>query len=1080
MRLTAVLLVLFATPLSGQRPGESATSRVNYDPRLYTSPASTSPRFKALRWREIGPFRGGRVDAVTGDPTRPLVFYFGAVNGGVWKTTNAGQTWRNLTDGKSDISSVGAITLAPSDPNVIYVGTGESQLREDLTYGTGMYRSTDAGQTWQHLGLNDTHQITDVIVDPRDPDRVYVSAIGHAFGPNAERGVFRTTDGGKSWKKILFIDDSTGANDLTIDPSNPRILYASFWKFQRTPWSMIAGGGRSGIWKTLDGGDTWTELTFNPGIPKLPLGKIGLDVSAANPRRIYASIEAPDSAGGIFRSDNGGDTWQRTTPDPRFHVRAWYYSLVTADPSDENTVYVMNLQVWKSIDGGKTFSMLRVPHGDTHIMWVDPRDSKRLINGNDGGANVSLDGGTTWSRSDNNQPTAQFYHVMTDNQWPYRVYGGQQDNSAVSIASRSDDGEIGDSDYYSVAGCENATIAVDPRDPNITYGGCYTGFMTRHDRRARQERDISAWMGNYDGYAAADIKYRFQWTYPVVISPHDPKTLYATSQFVMRSRDEGASWEKISPDLTVADPKTLERTGGPIHGEMTGAEWYATVYAFNESPRSAGLLWAGSDDGLIHVSRNAGANWENVTPRAYGKFTRTAGIEPSHFDPAIVYVAANRYQQDDFAPYLWKSSDYGKTWTSITTGIPHGAYARTIREDPVRRGLLYAGTEIGVYVSFDDGAHWEPLQINLPRVSVRDLRVHGNDLVAATHGRSFWAIDDLSLIRQLADSVTSKAQFLFQPSPAVRWFSGGGTSLTAGQNPRGGAYIDYWLRTESTAKVTLDFLDGTGKLIRSYSSEPPKPDTLKSALDSLAFRTRAAMKDSIAYDFADSVVSVRAGTNRFVWNLRYPGAKELKNTLNDEGTLEGPIAPPGNYGVRLVLGKDTLTRQFAVIADPRATSTTADLIQQFELVLKTRDKITEVSEHSVRIEDVQSQLDQRVTQTKDLAFAKRVDSAAAPLRKKFEALRAELYEVGCHVDQCSLDQPMKLYNQLMTINGQIQLGDYAPTAQHREMFAEWSGKVAEQLRKLQQLEENELAAFNRLMQELGMPAVFVPARKVIS
>ena len=1082
MRLTsiALLLAFTAVPLRAQRPGESATTRATYDPRLYTSPTSTSPKFKALRWREIGPFRGGRVDAVTGDPTKPLVFYFGAVNGGVWKTTNAGQTWRNLTDGKSDISSVGAITIAPSDPNVIYVGTGESQLREDLTYGTGMYRSTDAGQTWQHLGLTDTHQITDVIVDPKDPERVYVSAIGHAFGPNAERGVFRTTDGGRNWRKVLFIDDSTGANDLTIDPSNPRILYASFWKFQRTPWSMIAGGGRSGLWKTTDGGDTWTELTFNPGIPKLALGKIGLDVSPANPRRIYASIEAPDSAGGIFRSDNGGDTWQRTTPDPRFHVRAWYYSAVTADPLDENTVYVMNLQVWKSIDGGKSFSMLRVPHGDTHIMWVDPKDSKRLINGNDGGANVSLDGGATWSRSDNNQPTAQFYHVITDNQWPYRIYGGQQDNSAISIASRSDDGAIGDSDYYSVAGCENATIAVDPRDPNITYGGCYTGFMSRHDRRARQERDISAWMGNYDGYPASEVKYRFQWTYPIVISQHDPKTLYTTSQFVMRSRDEGASWEKISPDLTVADPKTLLHTGGPIHGEMTGAEWYATVYAFNESPRTAGLLWAGSDDGLIHVSRNAGGNWENVTPRAYGKFTRTAGIEPSHFDPAVVYVAANRYQQDDFAPYLWKSSDYGKTWTSITTGIPHGAYARTIREDPVRRGLLYAGTEIGVYVSFDDGARWEPLQINLPRVSVRDLRVHGNDLVAATHGRSFWAIDDLSLIRQLADSVTSKAQFLFQPAPAVRWFSGGGTSLTAGQNPRGGAYIDYWLRSESTAKVTLDFLDAAGKLIRSYNSEPPKPDTLKTAIDSLAHRTRAAMKDSIAYDFADSVVSARAGTNRFVWNLRYPGAKEMKNTLNDEGTLEGPIAPPGTYSVRLGIGKDTLTRQFAVIADPRVTSTTAELVQQFELVLKARDKITEVSEHAVRIEDVQSQLDQRVTQTKDLAFAKRVDSAAAPLRKKFEAIRAELYEVGCHVDQCSLDQPMKLYNQLMTINWQIQLGDYAPTAQHREMLAEWSGKVDAQLRKLRELEDTELMAFNRLLQELALPAVFVPARKVAS
>lgn len=1061
------------------RPGETGTQHIAYDPRLYTSPAATSPRFKALRWRLIGPFRGGRVDAVTGDPTRPLVFYFGAVNGGVWKTTNAGHTWRNITDGRTDISSVGAITVAPSDPNVIYVGTGESQLREDLTYGTGVYRSTDGGETWQRLGLTDTHQITDVVVDPKDPDRAFVSAIGHAFGPNAERGVFRTTDGGRSWKKVLFIDDSTGANDLTMDPSNPRILYASFWKVQRTPWSMQAGGGRSGIWKTTDGGDTWTELTFNPGIPKLPLGKIGLDVSPANPRRIYASIEAPDSAGGIFRSDDGGGTWQRTTPDPRFHVRAWYYSAVTADPLDENTVYVMNLQVWKSIDGGKTFTMMRMPHGDTHIMWVAPGDSKRLINGNDGGATISLDGGETWS-SIYNQPTAQFYHVTTDNQWPYRIYGAQQDNSAISIASRSDDGVIGESDYFSVAGCENATVSVDPRDPNITYGGCYTGFMSRHDRRARQERDISVWLGNYDGYAASDVPFRFQWTFPTLISAHDPTTLYATAQYVMRSRDEGASWEKISPDLTLHDPKTLERTGGPIHGEMTGAEWYATIYAFNESPRTRGLLWAGSDDGLIHVSRDAGANWENVTPRGYGRFTRTAGIEPSHFDPAVVYVAANRYQQDDFAPYLWKSTDYGKSWTSITTGIPHGAYARTIREDPVRRGLLYAGTEIGVYVSFDDGGHWEPLQINLPRVSVRDLRVHGNDLIAATHGRSFWAIDDLSLIRQLADSVMTRASFLFQPSTAVRWFSGRGRSLTAGQNPAGGAYIDYWLRSEPATKITLQFLDGAGKLIRSYESEPGKADTLRTPLDSLAYRTRSAMKDSVVYEAADSIVSARAGTNRFVWNLRYPGAKEMKNTLNDEGTLNGPIAPPGNYGVRLIVGRDTLARSFAVIADPRVKSTTAELVQQFETVLKVRDRITEVTDHSVRIEDIQGQLDQRVAQSKDLAFAKRVDSVASPLRKKFEAIRAELYEVGCHVDQCSLDQPMKLYNQLLTINSQIQAGDYAPTRQHLEMFAEWSAKVAEQLRRLQQLESSDLAAFNQLLKELGMPEVFVPVRKIAS
>ncbi len=1065
------------------RPTERATdpallNPAPYDSSLYSSPSATSAHFKALRWRLVGPFRGGRVDAVAGDPSKPMIFYFGAVNGGVWKTTNGGQTWRNLTDGKSDISSVGAIAVAPSDPNVIYVGTGESQLREDLTYGTGVYRSTDGGDSWQPLGLSDTQQIGDLVIDPRDPDRVYVAAMGHAFGPNAERGVFRTTDGGKSWKKVLFVDDSTGANDLTLDPSNPRILYASMWKFQRTPWSLLAGGGRSGMWKSTDGGESWKELSFNPGIPARPLGKIGLDVSPANPRRIYASIEAPDSAGGIFRSDDGGDTWQRTTDDPTFHVRAWYYSAVTADPTDENTVYVMNLQVWRSVDGGKTFSRVRVPHGDTHIMWVDPRDSKRLINGNDGGATVSFDGGASWS-SIYNQPTAQFYHVTTDNQWPYRIYGAQQDNSTVSIASRSDDGAIGERDYFPVAGCENATIAVDPRNPNVTYGGCYTGFLSRVDRGIRQERDISVWLGNYDGWPASDIPYRFQWTFPVLLSPHDPSTLYATSQYVMRSRDEGASWEKISPDLTVHDPKTLERTGGPIHGEMTGAEWYATIYAFNESPLTRGLLWAGSDDGLLHVSRDGGGSWQNVTPPAYGKFTRTAGIEPSHFDPAVAYVAANRYQQDDFRAYLWKTTDYGKSWIRITTGLPLGAFARSIREDPVRRGLLYAGTETGVYVSFDDGAHWQTLQLNLPRVSVRDLRVHGNDLIAATHGRSFWVIDDISLLRQLGDSITAKPLHLFQPAPAMRWFSGGGRSLTAGQNPAGGAYVDYYLRTTPTGKVSLEFLDDAGKLIRRFSSESPAADSAaRTAADSIGRKLRAALKDSVVYEPSDSVVTTRAGTNRFIWNLRYPGAKSLKNTLVDEGTHDGPIAPPGNYQARMIVGKDTLVRTFAVVADPRVKSSTTELIAQFNAVQRTRDQINEVAESALRIEEIQSQLDQRVRQTKDQAYGARVDSAAGPLRKKFEAVRTELYEVGCHVDQCSLDQPMKLYNQLLTINSQVQVGDYPPTKQHGEMIADFTAKVAEQVRRLQQLEAAELAAFNKLLAELNLPAVFVPPRKL--
>jgi len=1074
--LSASTAVAQRTPRPTERATPPAILNPAYDSSLYSRPAATSSRFKALRWRLVGPFRGGRVDAVAGDASNPLVFYFGAVNGGVWKTTNGGQTWRNVTDGTSDISSVGAIAVAQSDPNVIYVGTGESQPREDLTYGTGVYRSTDGGQRWTHLGLTDTQQIGDVVVDPRDPDRVYVAAIGHAFGPNAERGVFRSTDGGRSWKKVLFLNDSTGAMDLTMDPTNPRILFASMWKFQRTPWGMNAGGGRSGLWKTTDGGDTWKEVSFNSGIPAKLLGKIGVAISPANPQRVYASIEAPDSSGGIFRSDDGGATWQRTSDDQKWAVRPWYYSAVTADPTDENTVYVMNLQVWRSVDGGKTFSMVRVPHGDTHIMWVDPKDSKRLINGNDGGATISYDGGATWS-SILNQPTAQFYHVTTDTQWPYRILGAQQDNSTVSIASRSDDGQIGERDYFPVAGCENATIAVDPRDPNVTYGGCYTGFLSRVDRARRQERDISVWMANYDGWPAGAVPFRFQWTFPVAISPHDPNTLYATSQYVHRSTDEGASWTRVSPDLTLHDPSTLGRSGGPIHGDMTGTEWYATIYAFAESPAATGVLWAGSDDGLIHVSRDAGAHWTNVTPKAFGRFTRTAVIEPSRFDPGTAYVAANRYQQDDFKPYLWKTTDYGRTWTPIVAGIPTGAYTRSIREDPVKRGLLYAGTETGVYVSFDDGTRWEPLQLNLPRASVRDLRAHGNDLIAATHGRAFWVIDDVSLLRQLADSVTSRAAYLFQPSPAVRWSSGGGPSLTAGQNPRGGAYIDFFLKAVPTSTLTLEFRDSAGKVIRSYTSDSVPADSVKTAADSIARTARESMRDSLVYEPADSVVSARAGTNRFVWNLRYPGAKRLKNTLIDEGTLDGPVAPPGSYSVRLTVGRDTLVRQFAVVADPRVKTTTAELARQFALASRVRDRITDVSEAATRIEDIQSQLDQRVSQAKGQAYATRVADAAKPLRAKLETVRAELYEVGCHVDQCSLDQPMKLYNMLITMNAQVQTGDYAPTKQHGEMFADFSSKVGDQLRKLQQLEDADLVALNKLLTELQLPVVFVPPRK---
>ena len=1065
-RLLALVLsaMLAAAPASAQRnrptpPAPPASP--GYDPNLYSSPTATSANFKALRWRLVGPFRGGRAVAVTGDYAKPFLFYMGSVNGGVWRTTNGGQTWENLTDGKSDISSVGAIAVAPSDPNVIYVGTGESYLREDLTFGTGVYRSTDAGNSWTPLGLAETHQITDVVIDPRDPDRVFVSAIGHAFGPNPERGVFRTTDGGKNWKKVLFIDDSTGANDIAMDPSNPRILYASMYKFQRTPWSMLAGGGRSGIWKSVDGGDHWTEISQAPGIPKGPLGKIGLDVSASNPQRIYASIEAPDSTGGFFRSDDAGEHWERMNNDARMWVRSWYYSSVTADPKDENVVYVMNLTVLKSIDGGRTFKEVNVQHGDTHRLWIDPADSRRMILGDDGGASVTFNGAETWS-SQQNQPTAQFYHVITDNQFPYRIYGGQQDNSAISIASRSDEGGIDVRDYFSVAGCENSTVAPDPRNPNVTYGGCYLGMFSRYDHDRRQERDISVTDINWDGYAAKDAPERFQWTFPVLISKHDPRTLYVASQHVWRSRDEGHSWERISGDLSHADPATLGHTGGPVHGEMTGAEWYGTIYALAESPKQAGVLWAGTDDGRIHLTRDGGTTWTDVTPPAYGKFTRTAHIDASPFDPAVVYVAANRYQQDDFAPYLWKSADYGKTWTAITRGIPRTAYTRVVREDPMRRGLLYAGTEYGVWVSMNDGADWQPLQLNLPRSSVRDLKVQGNDLVAATHGRAFWVLDDLSPIRQLADSVTAKAAHLFQPATAMLWEGSRGGNGT-GENPRGGVMVDYWIRDRKTVSVRIEFTDAQGTLLRSFTGA-----------DSLA------TEDSLSYAPADSMPRMRVGTNRFVWNLHTKSANKLPNTVIDFGTLRGPWVPPGEYGVRLIVGADTMSRRFTVVADPRVTSTTAELVAQYAANRRTVDRLNEIVDNVKRVEDLQAQLDDRAKRATDTTVAKMLADSAKAVRTKLEGVRAELYEVGCHVDQCTLDMPVKLYNKFITLNMQIQIGSYAPTQAHGQVYDTLKSALDTQLRALERIEADDVARFNKLLESLGLPAVHVPARKPIA
>ncbi len=1063
--------------LAQQRtPAPAPTPAAAFDSTRY---ASAPRELRGMRWRLVGPFRGGRAVAVTGDPTKPSVFYFGSVNGGVWKSTNGGTSWRNITDGTSNISSVGAIAVAPSDPNVIYAGGGEADLREDWTYGDGMYRSTDAGRTWTHLGLDDARHIARIVIDPRDPDRVLVAAMGHASGRNGMRGVYRSKDGGRTWERMLFVDDSTGAIDLAMDPSNPRIVYAAMWHMQRTPWGFTAGHGS--VWKTTDGGDTWRDLTANPGIPKNPLGRIGVSVSPANPERIYATIECPpeDSTGGIFRSDDGGASWHRTSGDQKWMVRPWYYSVVTADPSDTNTVFVMNLSTWKSTDGGHTFSRIRLPHGDTHALWIDPHDSRRMISGNDGGATVSLDGGANWS-SIMNQPTAQFYHVTTDDQWPYRIFGAQQDNTTLSMASRSDDGTITAMDWYAVGGGEAGYIAPKPGNPNIVIAGTYTGTMTRYDVRTKQAKDISVWLNNYDGWAARDVPNRFQWTYPILYSTHDPRALYTTANRVFRSMNDGDSWEAISPDLTLHDPKTLGPAGGPITYDMTGTEWYASIFAFAESPLTADVLWAGSDDGLIHLSRDRSKTWINVTPPNFGTYTRVSIIEPSHYDAGTAYVAANRFQQDDFAPYLYKTTDYGHTWTKITTGIPNGAYTRTIREDPARRGLLFAGTETGIYYSTDDGAHWTSLQLNLPRAAVRDLHIHGSDLIAATHGRAMWLLDDITPLRQLTDGVRGESVHLFTPDTVVRFAGGHARTETAGENPPDGVIVDYWLKRALAPhdSARIEYIDAAGKVLRSFSSAPA-PDSITSAAAEKSRGMRSVEDDTLAFAPSDSTVTVRAGLNRFVWDLHYPDTREVKDVVNDEGSTRGPVIAPGAYTVRLTAGGKTYTQPFIVRGDPRLNTTQAEYDAQLALALEVQAKTNELSDAVERIVTIENALGERTGAAKGQSYAKRLSDAAKPMRDKLVAIRDSLVESHSHADQITLHYPVRYYNMLLSLAGMVQSADAAPTAQEGAIYRDIAPKVDQQIARLHAFESRDLAAFNALMRELNVPGVTMPAPAIV-
>jgi photosystem II stability/assembly factor-like uncharacterized protein len=1052
--------------------------------------------WKGLQYRLVGPFRGGRVVAVAGVVGQDNVYYFGSTAGGVWKTTDGGLNWKPIFDKTKDASpAIGAIAVSESDPNVIYVGTGEACIRGNIVGGNGVYKSIDAGKTWKFVGLADTHAIGRLAVNPKNPDIAFVAALGHPFADNEERGIFRTQDGGKTWQKVLYKDAKSGGIDVVFDPSNSNTLFAALWQARRTPWSLDSGGPGSGLYRSIDGGTTWKELKGH-GLPEGILGRIGVTVSGANPNRVWAVVEA--EKGGIYRSDDGGDTWHITTDDHRFRQRAWYYSHIFADPKSEDTVYILNTSAYRSNDGGKTFASIHAPHGDNHALWIDPTNPKRLINGNDGGATVSTDGGDTWT-SQYNQPTAQFYHVTTDDRFPYYIYGAQQDNSTVAIASASAEGAIDRPDWYDVGGGESGYIAPDPTDPEIVFAGSYGGEITRYDHRTGEEQSINPWPVNPIGWAAADVKHRFQWTEPIAFSPHDPKTMYFAGEVLFKTTDGGMSWTVISPDLTRNDKTKQASSGGPITKDNTGVEVYDTIFSVVESPVQKDLIWAGTDDGLVQLTRDGGQHWENVTPKAMPDWGTVSMIEASSRDAGTAYLAVERHKSDDFAPYVFKTTDFGKTWTKLIAGLPSNDYVHAVRIDPRRPNLLFAGTEQGVYVSFDDGARWQRLQLNLPVSPVNDLVIKNTDLVVATHGRSFWVLDDITPLEQYEDSVAQQEAHLFTPAVASHTVFRGSffaPSGNVGKNPPAGAVIDYWLKTslkepdqakpsgagadpakaeatpstsstrtektdkEEAPKITLEILDSSGKVIRKYPKKKEEP----SDEEEEDFFSRGGNAGSLSAD---------AGLNRFVWDLRYEGATKVPHAPLWGGSTDGPEALPGTYQARLtVLGK-TYTAPLEIKADPRLKIGPDDLAKQFDLLLKIRDKVTETDDAIVQIREVREQLNAINKRLKDDPRAKAIADAGKALDTKMTVVEEALIQTKAKSGEDVLNFPVRLNNDLVALSGVVGSADSAPTKQSYEVFDTLSKEVDEQLAKWKAIVTTEVAAYNSLMKQQGVPALMM-------
>lgn len=1042
--LTLILLVVFSINGVSQKRKSSKstpTPAKAYDASL----------FDANEWRSIGPFRGGRSAAVTGVPGKPNLFYFGSTGGGVWRTQDGGNSYENISDGFFG-GSIGAIAVSDWDNNVIYVGGGEVTVRGNVSSGYGMYKSVDAGKTWQHIGLKNSKHIPRIVIHPKDPNIVFAAVLGDLYKSSDERGVYKSTDGGNTWKKVLYANADAGAVELVMDPNNPRILYASTWRIRRTPFSLESGGAGSDLWKSTDGGDNWTNISKNEGLPGGLWGISGVTVSKANSERIYALIENND--GGVYRSDDAGKTWKKTNSDRSLRQRAWYYTKIYADTQDPDKVYVLNVSYHVSSDGGQSFKSNNAPHGDHHDLWIAPEDPNRMIIGDDGGAQITFDAGENWTTY-GNQPTAQFYRVTTDNHFPYRIYGAQQDNSTVRIAHRTDGGSIGESDWQQTAGGESAHIAIDPNNNDVVYGGSYGGFLTRVNHLTGEQRAVNVWPENPMGHGAEGARYRFQWNFPIFFSPHNPKKLYAASQNLHVSYNEGQSWETISPDLTRNDPSKLGSSGGPITKDNTAVEYYCTIFAAIESPYEKDLLWTGSDDGRIHISKDAGKNWKEVTPPNMPEWMMINSLEADPFTKGGLYVAGTRYKLGDYTPYLYKTDDYGQTWKLITKGIPSNDFTRVVRADPDRKGLLYAGTESAIFMSFNDGASWQSMQLNLPTVPITDLTVKNKNLIAATQGRSFWLIDDLTVFHQLNDQVASSNHYLYKPMDSYRMGGGrrGRPDKTEGANHPGGVMVHFYLKDTSSANVvSLEFLEKDGSLIRKFSTKPDKKSN-------------------------EQKLEVKKGSNRFVWNMRYEDAESFEGMILWAATMNGPRAVPGTYNVKLTVNGEVQEQEFNILKDPRSESTIEDMQEQFDFLTEVCDKLTETHQAIKNLRSLRSQITEVNSKLKDKDGSENVVTLGKEILSEIKVIEEALYQTKNRSRQDPLNFPIMLNNKLGYLNSLTTNGDYPPTEQAIAYKTEVTAQIDSELKKLYTIFENKVPEYNELVRNSNIDAVTLNKNK---